>query len=139
MLGSAFGASFAGAATSSLVQRFAGDALLPRFVVFGSALLLPDWFRICTRMAAGGRLRAEARDRIVLVSGDEEAAALEAELGFSPEKPAALAVRLTLAEARDTGRGEHPLRSEEHTSELPSLMRNSYAVFCLKQKQSYSP
>src|SRR3546814_1895227 len=25
-----------------------------------------------------------------------------------------------------------PLRSEEHTSELQSLMRNSYAVFCLK-------
>src|SRR3546814_2413544 len=26
------------------------------------------------------------------------------------------------------------LRSEEHTSELPSLMRISYAVFCLKKK-----
>src|SRR3546814_5729752 len=26
-----------------------------------------------------------------------------------------------------------PNRSEEHTSELQSLMRNSYAVFCLKQ------
>src|SRR3546814_3722178 len=26
------------------------------------------------------------------------------------------------------------LRSEEHTSELQSLMRNSYAVFCWKQK-----
>src|SRR3546814_4723956 len=26
-------------------------------------------------------------------------------------------------------------RSEEHTSELQSLMRISYAVFCLKQKQ----
>src|SRR3546814_309151 len=26
-------------------------------------------------------------------------------------------------------------RSEEHTSELPSLMRNSYAVFCLKKKK----
>src|SRR3546814_2010674 len=25
-------------------------------------------------------------------------------------------------------------RSEEHTSELQSLLRNSYAVFCLKQK-----
>src|SRR3546814_3164554 len=25
-------------------------------------------------------------------------------------------------------------RSEEHTSELPSLMRTSYAVFCLKKK-----
>src|SRR3546814_6936112 len=27
------------------------------------------------------------------------------------------------------------LRSEEHTSELQSLMRNSYAVFCLKNKK----
>src|SRR3546814_4853702 len=29
--------------------------------------------------------------------------------------------------------GQH-VRSEEHTSELQSLMRNSYAVFCLKKK-----
>src|SRR3546814_4029797 len=28
----------------------------------------------------------------------------------------------------------HSARSEEHTSELQSLMRISYAVFCLKQK-----
>src|SRR3546814_7548654 len=28
-----------------------------------------------------------------------------------------------------------PPRSEEHTSELQSLMRNSYAVFCLKKKK----
>src|SRR3546814_7107103 len=28
-----------------------------------------------------------------------------------------------------------PNRSEEHTSELQSLMRISYAVFCLKKKQ----
>src|SRR3546814_4212894 len=27
-------------------------------------------------------------------------------------------------------------RSEEHTSELQSLMRNSYAVYCLKKKKS---
>src|SRR3546814_10588699 len=27
-------------------------------------------------------------------------------------------------------------RSEEHTSELQSLMRSSYAVFCLKKKNS---
>src|SRR3546814_8707282 len=30
--------------------------------------------------------------------------------------------------------GRHRTRSEEHTSELQSLMRNSYAVFCLKKK-----
>src|SRR3546814_6199372 len=28
------------------------------------------------------------------------------------------------------------VRSEEHTSELQSLMRNSYAVFCLKKKNT---
>src|SRR3546814_6771467 len=32
------------------------------------------------------------------------------------------------------GAGHLPLRSEEHTSELQSLMRISYAVFCLKKK-----
>src|SRR3546814_10875520 len=33
------------------------------------------------------------------------------------------------------GRGEDEIRSEEHTSELQSLMRISYAVFCLKKKK----
>src|SRR3546814_4137818 len=31
-----------------------------------------------------------------------------------------------------------PVRSEEHTSELQSLMRISYAVFCLKKKKKKS-
>src|SRR3546814_5357547 len=31
------------------------------------------------------------------------------------------------------------LRSEEHTSELQSLMRISYAVFCLKKKKTQTP
>src|SRR3546814_2317199 len=31
---------------------------------------------------------------------------------------------------------DQPVRSEEHTSELQSLMRISYAVFCLNKKQS---
>src|SRR3546814_3199507 len=30
-------------------------------------------------------------------------------------------------------------RSEEHTSELQSLMRISYAVFCLKKKKQHNP
>src|SRR3546814_7659307 len=37
---------------------------------------------------------------------------------------------------RGGGEGGHP-RSEEHTSELQSLMRISYAVFCLKKKKLY--
>src|SRR3546814_6514967 len=35
------------------------------------------------------------------------------------------------------GRRFDSFRSEEHTSELQSLMRNSYAVFCLKKKKKY--
>src|SRR3546814_6362488 len=35
---------------------------------------------------------------------------------------------------RDPLGGDEPTRSEEHTSELQSLMRISYAVFCLKKK-----
>src|SRR3546814_3729108 len=34
---------------------------------------------------------------------------------------------------------EYADRSEEHTSELQSLMRISYAVFCLKTKQTNTP
>src|SRR3546814_309109 len=36
----------------------------------------------------------------------------------------------------DHPRREHDVRSEEHTSELQSLMRISYAVFCLKKKKT---
>src|SRR3546814_5577304 len=36
------------------------------------------------------------------------------------------------------GRGEPASRSEEHTSELQSLMRISYAVFCLKKKKQHT-
>src|SRR3546814_8065198 len=37
--------------------------------------------------------------------------------------------------ALDAETGEYRWRSEEHTSELQSLMRISYAVFCLKKKK----
>src|SRR3546814_4225082 len=48
--------------------------------------------------------------------------------------------RLARGHRNAEGRGEAgvealPCRSEEHTSELQSLMRISYAVFCLKKKK----
>src|SRR3546814_2919711 len=43
---------------------------------------------------------------------------------------------LRLEHPVDFGARDHaPVRSEEHTSELQSLMRISYAVFCLKKKK----
>src|SRR3546814_7603446 len=38
---------------------------------------------------------------------------------------------------RQVGPKSNRLRSEEHTSELQSLMRISYAVFCLKKKKKF--
>src|SRR3546814_4474635 len=59
---------------------------------------------------------------------------------------AALAQRSTRAAGRAARSGPkarkgnaarvQPIRSEEHTSELQSLMRISYAVFCLKKKKN---
>src|SRR3546814_5274951 len=43
--------------------------------------------------------------------------------------------RLGMAVGRDHAAGRRLARSEEHTSELQSLMRISYAVFCLKKKK----
>src|SRR3546814_9466946 len=47
----------------------------------------------------------------------------------------AVAVFLALAFAGLTSQDAQLVRSEEHTSELQSLMRISYAVFCLKKKR----
>src|SRR3546814_4415241 len=53
--------------------------------------------------------------------------------------------RFFTPELNDAAQRRHKLvndvrlaRSEEHTSELQSLMRSSYAVFCLKKKNIYS-
>src|SRR3546814_9239603 len=41
-----------------------------------------------------------------------------------------------LGDGTGAGKGRQVARSEEHTSELQSLMRISYAVFCLKKKKN---
>src|SRR3546814_1613365 len=45
------------------------------------------------------------------------------------------AVELVGTAAGETENPAKVMRSEEHTSELQSLMRNSYAVFCLQKKK----
>src|SRR3546814_6944416 len=61
--------------------------------------------------------------------------------GVAPADQRAVLCVDTGAGAREARAFEHPLRgdvvrSEEHTSELQSLMRISYAVFCLKKKKN---
>src|SRR3546814_7618468 len=59
---------------------------------------------------------------------------------FSDIEPTKATIYLTLKKGHeqssvDWEREMAPKRSEEHTSELQSLMRTSYAVFCLKKKK----
>src|SRR3546814_10573130 len=70
-------------------------------------------------------------DRIIVVGGRQVAVA--ALLGFGPPYGMREVRREGLA--RKARRRDRRLRSEEHTSELQSLMRISYAVFCLKKKK----
>src|SRR3546814_2607325 len=63
---------------------------------------------------------------------------------FMPVKQANIIddyTRLLVGEAgrQFTDAGIMGVRSEEHTSELQSLMRISYAVFCLNKKQTLTP
>src|SRR3546814_1882365 len=57
---------------------------------------------------------------------------------FQPLDGIAAAAPLRLAHVEQHGRPRTApvARSEEHTSELQSLMRISYAVFCLKKKKT---
>src|SRR3546814_2671263 len=50
--------------------------------------------------------------------------------GYAQQIPQSVRQGKVVMQARDALHG----RSEEHTSELQSLMRISYAVFCLKKK-----
>src|SRR3546814_3088252 len=62
---------------------------------------------------------------------------LERHAGRGAEGASGLAGRISDAERWAAAKSEGiRSRSEEHTSELQSLMRISYAVFCLKKKKS---
>src|SRR3546814_2326084 len=54
--------------------------------------------------------------------------------GLTAERQAAPNYKPTLAAMAERLAAIEHSRSEEHTSELQSLMRISYAVFCLKKK-----
>src|SRR3546814_4185012 len=68
-------------------------------------------------------------DRPFTLSGEREPGSMDGRGAKQRDGP-----RLALAHARLTGVTARVERSEEHTSELQSLMRISYAVFCLKKK-----
>src|SRR3546814_9376749 len=111
---------------------------------------ISDWSSDVCSSDLRGRVDAEA----VVLAGDEHAPGIEVlhgvvgavVAGFHLDGLAADGQAHDLVAQADAEGGqlaleEHPrggdgvVRSEEHTSELQSLMRISYAVFCLKNKK----
>src|SRR3546814_3217671 len=68
------------------------------------------------------------RPKVATPKTSKKASASKPAKGAPPSTKGKLSLRL----------GKSPRRSEEHTSELQSLMRTSYAVFCLKKKTDYT-
>lgn len=96
----AVAASAAAALSVSAVQLVGGDALLPRFVVFGAALGLVPVHLVLGAVSQRGRQRDEGRDRVALIGSGEDVDRLVAELDQAPERPAVLAAHLNPQQVR---------------------------------------
>src|SRR3546814_9420903 len=108
------------------------DTLFPYTTLFRSHRILGD--------NIGAVPVAAVADRADRVAGGADQLADRAvrHFGVVLQYPRdAVGLVLALADrgvARAAGAANRVLRSEEHTSELQSLIRISYAVFCLKKK-----
>src|SRR3546814_1529393 len=101
-----------------VVCFFFNDTATTEIYTYGHTLSLPTLFRSLETVAEIARLERDGCDIVGMTGMPEAALARELELDY-----ACLALVVNPA-----------ARSEEHTSELQSLMRISYAVFCLKKK-----
>src|SRR3546814_1272438 len=88
--------------------------------------------RVAVGAVGGDRARAGQLDRTEPGHGDRDVDIVM--IAEAPAGPLALD-RQRRAVGFDLELVEFRLRSEEHPSELQSLMRISYAVFCLKKKK----
>src|SRR3546814_8391904 len=109
------------------------------------ALYLEGGTRACPRAPSAPRPRASVRSGRQRQRKDDDAgpAGRDGEIGMAARARRIACRRPAIGRARAAA--HHPRherradgRSEEHTSELQSLMRISYAVFCLNKKTSQS-
>src|SRR3546814_7393241 len=120
------GCSFERAGLALLLEKPVFDTLTP----IGSCR--PDFL-----LEARSRSTGETREIIVEAMGSTDETYLAAKAVTHPRMQQIAQVLCVspddVEEARIAPLVRKAFRSEEHTSELQSLMRNSYAVFCLKK------
>src|SRR3546814_4514735 len=107
-------------------------------LTFDDVLLLPAYSEVLPRQVdLSSQLTRAIRLNIPLMSAAMDTVT-EAKLAIALAQEGGLGIvqehdRRTAS--RRSARGQEARRSEEHTSELQSLMRISYAVFCLTKKK----
>src|SRR3546814_2858234 len=100
-----------------------------------SSDLHPSRFRGFFEAGRGGKLR---RNDIGIIAGQKDerhVPRLQCQSAFELRPGTQVYVHQRAIGRLLIEQAERVLRSEEHTSELQSLMRISYAVFCLKKKK----
>src|SRR3546814_8830961 len=90
--------------------------------------------RLCMSSAVAGHMRAFGEDVVPATYDDLDAADLFVLVGSNTAWCHPIVYQRI--RARCEAGAKLIVRSEEHTSELQSLMRISYAVFCLKKKRN---
>src|SRR3546814_6762020 len=106
------------------------DTLFPYTTLFRSLAA-----SVLIGVALSAQVMRDAQHDLVTAIGEQRSATLADGSTVILSSGTALDVRFANGVRRATlARGE-AFRSEEHTSELQSLMRISYAVFCLKKKK----
>src|SRR3546814_7921210 len=102
------------------------DTLFPYTTRFRSVQAISS---TCASRAGGRAMR-----RLAVGATSENSFSLSGEINFRDRTSAETDTLLSYIISGYVSNHPSALRSEEHTSELQSLMRNSYAVFCLTTK-----
>src|SRR3546814_1633185 len=90
------------------------------------------WFRLTSLDQREALVKAAGADEMLVFTFDAALAGLSAEAFVTERLLGEIGVGGVVT-------GDDFTKSEEHTSELQSLMRISYAVFCLKKNTTHCP
>jgi lipopolysaccharide/colanic/teichoic acid biosynthesis glycosyltransferase len=118
----AIGATGASVLAVSAMQLVVGDALLPRAVVFGAAIVLVPWFILWTRVTSDARVWAEGHERVLVVADLDEVDALREELDRAPERHAVVVGSVTPDQAYPTDPPRFPLVEIARTTRATLLV-----------------
>src|SRR3546814_9442565 len=110
-----------------------------RMVAVGQSLISDGDCAACAfRNVLASHFSMDAASKTALGAVHSEETAHFGQNAIEGARLVAIASLDDIAMHRVAGPDDRMARSEEHTSELQSLMRISYAVFCLKKKNNHN-